>query len=148
MPIRSIPEDQAQHSAAVQSRGRGKLLSHNVIQGIQSSASDVSTGPFLVAHTPAPAPFARQHCSLIFLPSCPRTMPAEVSLFGNAQVSLMGPRDTQRTVPALPSLCSCCTAQPREGEGMGHGTSTASPAPGRDSPTACVALGHGSGFIS
>lgn len=54
MPIRATPEDQGRRSAVVQSWG-DKLHSINITEGIQSSASDVSTEPFLVAHTPTPA---------------------------------------------------------------------------------------------
>lgn len=53
MPIRSLPGDE---SALQQCRAGGtKVLSINVTQAIQSSASDVSAGLFLVAHPPTPA---------------------------------------------------------------------------------------------
>jgi len=106
-------------------QGEKYLCSIDATHGIQSSASDVSTEPFLVAHTPTPgwvekSPFVSQRCSLIFLSSLSllkacRSLP----LSGSAQVALLTSRNPQRTVPTVPSLYSRYMARPREGRASG-----------------------------
>lgn len=103
-------------------QGGRKLRSINATQGIQSSASDVSAEPLLMACTPAPAwvekpPLVSQHPDCPSLPSLQKPHALSLAML---RFPCWASSNTHGMVPAVPSLYPCALWHShRRGKGSG-----------------------------